>query len=599
MADKRNYNDRGGHAKPDGLPVVDSGPDDSSDDSKAIESLLSSPESDEGGSDSPPQAKVPIPTGQEPIEIGSGVIDSLIASGSMSRVYKIWNSILEEYRAVKLLLPTEREELRNRFLTEAKITGKLRHPNIIDIYSVGEWNGLPFIEMELVEGDSLDSLIKRTGRIPPNVSISVAVAVARALAFAHEKKVTLYGKEYRGVIHRDLKPANIILSSDGKVKLTDFGVARPAEAGLHNTVAGGTVVGTLQYFSPEQMDARELDARTDIYSFGAVLYEMLTGSSPFPQKSITTLIRMKTINSYRLLSDYDIELNTALRRIVDRCLQIDPANRYQNGRQLLEALEDVRKQASPHDSTDTITKKFVLSHADEEELDKLGDVLDGTQSRKRKRARAFLIGGIVSAVLAFTALAGLIVLNTPAFRHFVARNVTKPQPKSDLEKRLQEAAVSMDKHHYLAAIEILENLWEKHPLNEEIILRLLNSYVAVWETEKAWDLVQNHPVYDGGFDLMAGYLQHKKGNTEKALDLFESATMKPCIARDKKRVERDAYYFRAMITNKIHKEQNTPQSRRQAIEAWEKVKRAYESVPKHPRFRRADAMLSSLLELFE
>ncbi len=598
MLDNEKYDDHDG-AKTNDLPAMDSRLNDSPTEDKEIESLLKASDANGRSPRTTPDTKIPIPTGQEPIEIGSGIVDSLIASGSMSRVYKIWNSILEEYRAIKLLLPTEREELKNRFLTEAKITGKLRHPNIIDIYSVGEWNGLPFIEMELIVGDSLDSLIKRTGRIPPNVSISIAVAVARALAFAHEKEVILYGKEYRGVIHRDLKPANIILSSDGKVKLTDFGVARPAEAGLHNTVADGTVVGTLQYFSPEQMDARELDARTDIYSFGAVLYEMITGSSPFPQKSITTLIRMKTINSYRQLNDYDIEINNALRQIVNKCLQIDPANRYQNGRELLEELEDIRKHVSPHDSTDTITKKFVLSHADEEELERLGNVLDGTQGRKKKRARVFLIGGIVSAVLAFTALGGLIVLNTPALRGFVTKRITEQQPESELGKKLREAAISMDKHHYLAAIEILESLWEKHPSNQEVILRLLNSYVAVWETEKAWNLVQNHPVYDGGFDLMAGYLQHKNGNTEKALDLFESATRKPCIARDKQTVERDAYYFRAMVTNKIHKEQNTPETRRQAIEAWERVKRAYDSVPKHPRFRRADEMLSSLLELFE
>ena len=171
-----------------------------------------------------------LPSGNEPIPLGSGAIVGLLGSGGMARVYKIWNEKLEVFRAVKILLPNQQGDLRNRFETEAKITAKLHHPNIVEIYNVGDWQGLPYLEMEIIDGLSLESIISKTGKLPSSVCSSIAIFTARALGYAHGQQFLIYGKNYHGIVHRDLKPANIMVSSQGALKLMDFGIARPTEA---------------------------------------------------------------------------------------------------------------------------------------------------------------------------------------------------------------------------------------------------------------------------------------------------------------------------------------------------------------------------------
>jgi serine/threonine protein kinase len=282
-----------------------------------------------------------LPSGKEPIPIGSGVIVELLGTGGMARVYKIWNEKLEVFRAVKILIPGRGSDLKNRFDTESKITAKLHHPNIVEIYNVGEWRGLPYIEMEFIDGCSIEALITKNGRLPTAVCSAIAIFVARALVYAHGQTFLLYGKTYHGVIHRDLKPPNIMISLNGEVRLMDFGIARPTEVSLHTVE--GNIVGTMQYLSPEQIDCSEIDSRSDLYSFGAILYEMLTGTKTFPQETITNLMKKKIINEYRKFSDFDFTVAPALSRIAQRCLQSEKESRYPSAADLLEHLEEAHK----------------------------------------------------------------------------------------------------------------------------------------------------------------------------------------------------------------------------------------------------------------
>jgi hypothetical protein len=282
-----------------------------------------------------------LPSGTEQIPLGSGVITGLLGTGGMAKVYKIWNEKLEVFRAVKILIPGRGSDLKNRFDTESKITAKLHHPNIIEIYNVGEWRGLPYLEMEFIDGFSLESIISKYGRLPNPVCSAIALFVARALVYAHGQKFLLYGKTYHGVIHRDLKPPNIMISVGGEVRLMDFGIARPTEVSLHTVE--GNIVGTMQYLSPEQIDASEIDARSDLYSFGAILYEILTGTKTFPQETITNLMKKKIINEYRKFSDFDFDVAPELSRIAQRCLQSDRENRYASAADLLEHLEEAHR----------------------------------------------------------------------------------------------------------------------------------------------------------------------------------------------------------------------------------------------------------------
>ena len=297
-----------------------------------------------------------LPSGKEQVPLGSGLIVGLLGTGGMARVYKIWSEKLEVSRAVKILLPGRGDDLKNRFDTESKITAKLHHPNIVEIYNVGEWHGLPYIEMEFIDGYSLEALIAKFGRLPPTVCSAIAIYIARALVYAHGQKFLLYGKTYHGVIHRDLKPPNIMISVSGEVRLMDFGIARPTEVSLHTVE--GNIVGTMQYLSPEQIDCSDIDSRSDIYSFGAILYEMLTGTKTFPQETITNLMKKKIINEYRKFSEFEFGVAPSIAKIAQRCLQSEKESRYPSAADLLDHLEEAHK-ALTLDDPETVLRNYL------------------------------------------------------------------------------------------------------------------------------------------------------------------------------------------------------------------------------------------------
>jgi tetratricopeptide (TPR) repeat protein len=180
--------------------------------------------------------------------------------------------------------------------------------------------------------------------------------VARALTYAHNEDFLLYGKTYHGIIHRDLKPANIMISKHGDLRLMDFGIARPTEASLHTVE--GNIVGTMQYLSPEQMDGVDVDGRADVYSFGAILYEMLTGTKTFPQDTITNLMKKKIMNEYRKFEQFDFSVPQVLAKISQKCLQLDKENRFANASELLEGLEEAH-QALTSDTPESVLKAYL------------------------------------------------------------------------------------------------------------------------------------------------------------------------------------------------------------------------------------------------
>jgi serine/threonine protein kinase len=287
-------------------------------------------------------SKSPYAVPENPPEIiigevlGSGPITDILGEGGFARVYKIHDKKLDMARAVKVLLPTGKKEVSDRFLTEARITARLNHPNIVNVYRVDEWKGCPFIEMEYIEGKSLETLLKERGKFPPYAACAVGMAIAVALKYSHALDFTLSEKQYKGVIHRDLKPANIMLRNEGSLKLMDFGIARPISTGLHTM--GDNIVGTLQYLAPEQLNHKEVDQRTDIYAVGAILYEMLCGIKAFPDEGLTDLVNKKANGIYKAFQEFPLSVPKKLVEIVDNCLKVDKEERYLDAGTLLDTL---------------------------------------------------------------------------------------------------------------------------------------------------------------------------------------------------------------------------------------------------------------------
>ncbi len=303
---------------------------------------------------------VVMPDGKTHVPLGSGVVTALLGKGGMASVYEIWNSQLEVYHAVKLINPNCSKDALERFQTEIKITAKLHHPNISEIYTVGKWNDLPYIEMEKIEGTTLDRLIDERGALPIPVCTAIGIMIGRALEYAHNQEYVIYSTTYHGIIHRDLKPGNIMVCDNGIVKLMDFGIARPTEVSFHTME--GSVVGTLQYLSPEQLNGEALDIRTDIYSLGTTIYETITGVAAFPEQNIHKLVVEKTNNRYRPLNEYSVKVPRRLKHVIDKCMFHDREKRIPTVRMLLTQLGKIHHSFTS-DSPEKVMKNFLKTPA--------------------------------------------------------------------------------------------------------------------------------------------------------------------------------------------------------------------------------------------
>lgn len=234
--------------------------------------------------------------------IGQYEVQGLIGRGGMAEVYKAWQTDLQRYEALKVPLAqpgaVENQDMMDRFLREARISANLKHPNIVTIHGVsGDDATQPYFAMEYIEGKDLSDFLKERGKLSLDEALPIIRQIAEALDYAHRK---VYfddkGRQKKGIIHRDIKPSNIFLEQDGKggwkITLMDFGIAKAQEdeGGTHLTKAG-TIAGTPEYMSPEQAQSSDLvNNRSDIYSFGIVVYEMLTGNPPFRAEQNTSPI---------------------------------------------------------------------------------------------------------------------------------------------------------------------------------------------------------------------------------------------------------------------------------------------------------------------
>lgn len=268
--------------------------------------------------------------------VGRYQVQEKIGEGAMADVYRAYDPSIRRPLAIKVLKAEycQDQEYASRFLREAKAAGALSHPNIVTIYDVGEIDGYPYIAMELLEGEPLNEAMSRQGKLPLQQILAIAAQLADALRYAHAL----------GVVHRDIKPSNIMVGSDGtSIKILDFGIARVNEAdGLldadHLKTQIGQVLGTPRYMSPEQALGREIDGRSDLFSVGVVMYEMITGTKAFAGGSAATLALQITQQDPAPISQVAPECSRGLQFIVNKLLAKRPDRRFVDGAQLADAL---------------------------------------------------------------------------------------------------------------------------------------------------------------------------------------------------------------------------------------------------------------------
>ncbi|HEY2018426.1 MAG TPA: serine/threonine-protein kinase, partial [Bryobacteraceae bacterium] len=272
-----------------------------------------------------------------PLSVGTRLgpyeIQVPLGAGGMGEVYRARDSRLNRDVALKILPPSlahDAERLR-RFEQESRAVAALNHPSILAIFDVGQSDGTPYLVTELLEGESLRAILDR-GPLPQGKVIHYGVQIADGLAVAHEK----------GIVHRDLKPENLFITRDGRAKILDFGLAKVAPKAdgkaspevTSGATSAGMVMGTAGYMAPEQVRGELVDARTDIFALGAVLFEMLSGQRAFHRDTAAETMTAVLRDDVPEFSGSLVQIPPALDRIVRRCLEKDPAHRFQSARDL-------------------------------------------------------------------------------------------------------------------------------------------------------------------------------------------------------------------------------------------------------------------------
>ena len=337
-----------------------------------------------------------------------------IGHGGMATVYKTKDHVLNRFVAVKVLKEefiTDVEFIK-RFRSEAQTAASLTHPNIVSIYDVGNEGDVYYIVMELIQGKTLKEIITEDGKLSWKWSVNIAIQIASALETAHKNNL----------IHRDIKPHNIIITEDGMAKVTDFGIAKAVS---NSTItAFGTTIGSVHYFSPEHAKGGATDAKSDIYSLGVVMYEMLTGRVPFDADTPVSVALMQVQEEPIEPKKLNPQIPISINNIILKAMQKDPEDRYQNATEMLIDLSTALKR--PNDDFVRINKKFdtlqsqkisTLYDLDGKVIDKEEKDVKSPSSKKKQKKRGFfgflkehvLLSFILIAVLLFsTALGGTI-----------------------------------------------------------------------------------------------------------------------------------------------------------------------------------------------
>ncbi len=259
-------------------------------------------------------------------------IIQILGEGGMGAVYKARDSELDRIIALKVIRPelASNPEILQRFKQELILARQVTDRNVIRIFDLGEANGIKFITMEYVEGESLYHILRRQGKVPVNEAVEIMKQTLSGLQAAHRE----------GVIHRDLKPGNIMRDAQGRIVVMDFGLARSLEGdGMTRT---GTMMGTMEYMSPEQAQAKDLDPRSDIYTVGLICYELLTGQMPFHADSVVASLLKRMQERAAPPSDWDASIPQPVSELVSRCLERDPADRWQSAQEILDRIDEIQ-----------------------------------------------------------------------------------------------------------------------------------------------------------------------------------------------------------------------------------------------------------------
>jgi hypothetical protein len=325
--------------------------------------------------------------------IGRYEIQSELGRGAMGRVFLAHDPQIDRKVAIKIIQSfaalggADLEEARARFLREARAAGKLIHPGIVTLFDVGEVNDLLYLAMEYVEGETLDHCCRPESLVPATVAVELVAGAAEALAYAHGA----------GIVHRDIKPANLMRTSETTAKIMDFGLARGAEA---NLTQDGALLGTPAYMAPEQIRGQKIDGRSDLFSLGVVLYELLTGHKPFSGDSISSVIYRIVNEDPREARSVRPDLDPELSRLLVRALAKRPEDRFQSGEEFAAALRLAAERLVTPTDTQPVSAVTAAGASAKQSITEREIPPTEKKPPRRSSARPFVLGIVLLLIAA-------------------------------------------------------------------------------------------------------------------------------------------------------------------------------------------------------
>lgn len=383
-------------------------------------------------------------------------VKSLIGHGGMGEVYEAWDPDLDRKVAVKVLHPSMSgdDDFVKRFKLEAKAAAGLDHPGIVSIYKVGEKDDLHYIAMQFVEGATLQEVMK-TSKLKPLEALEIAKDVAEALDHAHK----------RGMIHRDVKPENIMIDSEGRVRIMDFGLARKIADEVTRITQEGLYMGTPSYSSPEQCEGQEVGPESDIYSLGVVLYEMLTGTVPFSAKTPVALFRKITSEPPRPIKELNPNLSPSVIQLVNKAIEKDREKRFLSGEEFADNLSETISSDSRLAKAETVVTPLedigsrvstIVATKKQKNSEKAAEKAPGKSSKNTGRAVAAGIASvIVLAAIVFFALQNGLPGRSD---HSNGRNTAGPEQSRNVKPETTLAEEWMEKKCFKLAVLDFNNL---------------------------------------------------------------------------------------------------------------------------------------------
>lgn len=401
-----------------------------------------------------------------PFEIGQTVgsyrLIQQMGQGGMATVYKAYHAALDRYVAIKVLHPvfTEDASFLARFQREAKTVARMDHPNIVPIYDYAELEGRPYLVMKFIEGETLKARMARSALSREEI-LAITRAVGAALSYAHRNKI----------LHRDIKPSNVLLSGDGQIYLADFGLARMAQSG-ESSLTADRLVGTPQYMSPEQaLSKPDLDARTDIYSFGVMLYEMLVGRVPFNADTPFAVIHDHIYTPLPLPRQVKPDLPEAIERVLLKALAKNPDDRFADVTELVSAMEKAFSEAetiplAPAESAPVAAPEPMPSPELSSEAVKAATIPSGEppETPPKKHPKTGLVIGAAVVLLILLAFCMLVLI----------RFVQNRNPQ-----RLKAPTLTAPIHEVATPAKPPEN----PPANREKALAATNAAIDAWKAK--------------------------------------------------------------------------------------------------------------------